>query len=45
VTRIAITGIGAVTPVGNDGPASWDGLVSGRSGIGPITTFDTARTR
>ncbi len=42
MTRIAITGIGAVTPVGNDGPSSWDGLVSGRSGIGPITTFDAS---
>ncbi|MFI0480827.1 beta-ketoacyl-[acyl-carrier-protein] synthase family protein [Actinomadura sp. 9N215] len=37
---VAVTGVGAVTPLGNDTAATWDGLVSGRSGIGPITTFD-----
>lgn len=37
--RVAITGIGAVTPVGNDAGATWASLVAGRSGIGPITTF------
>jgi 3-oxoacyl-[acyl-carrier-protein] synthase II len=39
-TRVAITGLGAVTPVGNDVETTWDALVSGRSGVGPITTFD-----
>jgi 3-oxoacyl-[acyl-carrier-protein] synthase II len=37
--RVAITGLGAVTPVGNDVPSTWEALVAGRSGIGPITTF------
>jgi 3-oxoacyl-[acyl-carrier-protein] synthase II len=38
--RVAITGMGAVTPVGLGAPATWDSLVAGRSGIGPITHFD-----
>lgn len=40
--RVVITGIGAVTPVGNDATATWSGLVAGRSGVGPITTFDAS---
>jgi beta-ketoacyl-acyl-carrier-protein synthase II len=38
--RAVITGLGAVTPVGNDVPATWDALVAGRSGIDRITRFD-----
>ncbi len=38
--RVAITGLGAVCPVGNTMPAAWDALVDGRSGIGRITLFD-----
>ncbi len=38
--RVAITGLGAVTPVGNDVKSTWESLVSGRSGVGPLTTFD-----
>jgi 3-oxoacyl-(acyl-carrier-protein) synthase len=38
--RIAITGLGLVTPVGNDVPTTWANLVSGRSGVGPIEHFD-----
>lgn len=38
--RVAVTGLGAVTPVGLTAPATWDSLVAGRSGIGPITHFD-----
>jgi 3-oxoacyl-[acyl-carrier-protein] synthase II len=38
--RVVVTGMGALTPIGNDVPAFWDGLVNGRSGIGPITIFD-----
>jgi 3-oxoacyl-[acyl-carrier-protein] synthase II len=38
--RVAITGLGAVTPVGNDAATTWDSLVAGRSGVGPITNFD-----
>ncbi|MGI8658226.1 MAG: beta-ketoacyl-ACP synthase II [Candidatus Limnocylindria bacterium] len=42
--RVVVTGMGALTPVGNDVPSFWDGLVNGRSGIGPITTFDPVKT-
>ena len=38
--RVAITGLGAVTPVGNTVESTWQALLAGRSGIGPITTFD-----
>lgn len=38
--RVAITGLGAVTPVGLTAPATWAALVAGQSGIGPITRFD-----
>jgi 3-oxoacyl-(acyl-carrier-protein) synthase len=38
--RIAITGIGMVTPVGNDAPTTWRNLVDGRSGVAPIGGFD-----
>lgn len=40
--RIVITGLGAVTPLGNDAPATWEALLAGRSGIGPITCFDAS---
>jgi 3-oxoacyl-[acyl-carrier-protein] synthase II len=39
--RVVITGMGAVTPLGNSVPSFWNGLVSGQSGIGPITHFDS----
>lgn len=38
--RVAITGLGAITPVGNDPEGTWQALVAGRSGIGRITVFD-----
>ncbi len=38
--RIAITGVGMVTPVGNDAPTTWSNLKAGRTGVGPISTFD-----
>lgn len=40
--RVVITGLGAVTPVGNDVPTTWRALLSGISGVGPITRFDAA---
>jgi 3-oxoacyl-(acyl-carrier-protein) synthase len=40
--RIAITGIGMVTPVGNDAPTTWANLRSGKSGAAPITHFDAS---
>ncbi|MER5828959.1 beta-ketoacyl synthase N-terminal-like domain-containing protein, partial [Streptomyces mirabilis] len=42
MTRVAITGVGAVTPLGNDAGTTWQGLAAGRSGVGPLTTFDAA---
>ena len=43
--RIAITGMGAVTPLGLNVSSTWEGLVAGRSGIGPITHFDPTGMR
>jgi 3-oxoacyl-[acyl-carrier-protein] synthase II len=40
--RVAITGVGAVTPLGNDAPTTWAGLAAGRSGVGRLTTFDAS---
>jgi 3-oxoacyl-[acyl-carrier-protein] synthase II len=40
--RVAITGLGAVTPLGNNAPTMWKALVAGRSGIGLITHFDAS---
>jgi len=37
-----VTGLGAVSPVGNDIASSWEALLAGRSGIGPITRFDAS---
>jgi 3-oxoacyl-[acyl-carrier-protein] synthase II len=40
--RVVVTGLGLVTPVGEDVPTTWDALIHGRSGIGPITLFDAS---
>ena len=40
MNRVVVTGIGAVTPVGNDVEATWSSLLAGRSGIGRISTFE-----
>lgn len=39
--RVVVTGMGCVTPLGNDLPTTWRNLVDGKNGIGPITKFDT----
>jgi len=39
--RVVVTGLGAVTPVGNTPEEMWQNLVAGKSGAAPITTFDT----
>jgi 3-oxoacyl-[acyl-carrier-protein] synthase II len=41
--RVVVTGMGALTPVGNNVPDFWDALVHGRSGIARITSFDPSR--
>ncbi|MBS3959434.1 MAG: beta-ketoacyl-ACP synthase II [Xanthomonadaceae bacterium] len=40
--RVVVTGMGIVSPVGNTLASAWDSIRNGRSGIGPITLFDTA---
>ena len=40
--RVVITGLGAVTPLGNDVESSWDGLVAGKSGAAPIEQWDAS---
>ena len=41
--RVVVTGIGVVSPVGNDVPEFWEALVAGRSGVATIQRFDTSR--
>ncbi|AEQ95366.1 beta-ketoacyl-ACP synthase II [Xanthomonas oryzae pv. oryzicola] len=41
--RVVVTGMGIVSPLGNDLATSWDGIVHGRSGIGPITQIDASQ--
>src|SRR2546426_2200420 len=39
--RVVVTGLGMITPLGATVEKTWEGIVAGRSGIGPITRFDT----
>jgi 3-oxoacyl-[acyl-carrier-protein] synthase II len=41
--RVVVTGLGAITPLGNSVPEYWQAVCEGRSGVGPITRFDAAR--
>ncbi len=40
--RVVVTGLGAITPIGNNTPEFWKGLESGKSGVGKITYFDAS---
>ena len=40
--RVVVTGLGALTPIGNTVSEYWEGLVGGKSGAAPITYFDTS---
>src|SRR5258705_3629367 len=40
--RVVVTGLGMITPLGGSVAKTWEGIRAGRSGIGPITRFDTA---
>ena len=40
--RVVVTGLGALTPIGNTVEQSWDGLSNGVSGAAPITRFDAS---
>jgi 3-oxoacyl-[acyl-carrier-protein] synthase II len=41
--RVVVTGLGAITPIGNDLQEYWKGLLEGRNGVGSITLFDASR--
>ncbi|MBI1966451.1 MAG: beta-ketoacyl-ACP synthase II [Gemmatimonadetes bacterium] len=41
--RVAVTGLGLVTPLGNTVQTTWEAMIAGRSGAGPITRFDAAK--
>lgn len=41
--RVVVTGVGALTPIGNNAKEFWDGLLKGKSGAAPITHFDTSK--
>ncbi len=41
--RVVVTGLGAITPLGNTYQSFWEGLVTGRSGVGPTTAFDASK--
>ena len=40
--RVVVTGLGAISPIGNTVPEAWENLLAGKSGIGPITRFDAS---
>ncbi len=43
--RVVVTGVGLVSPLGNTSAETWEGLIAGRSGVGPITRFDPGQHR
>jgi 3-oxoacyl-[acyl-carrier-protein] synthase II len=40
--RVVVTGLGILSPLGNDLASNWDAIINGRSGVGPITHFDAS---
>ena len=40
--RVVITGVGTISPLGEDTATTWAGLMAGRSGVGPTTLFDAS---
>ena len=43
--RVVVTGLGAVTPIGNNVADFWEGLKTGKNGIGMITRFDVSESK
>ena len=41
--RVVVTGLGALTPIGNNLKDFWSGLIAGKSGSAPVTYFDTEK--
>ena len=41
--RVVVTGMGMISPLGNDLASSWEGIINGRSGIGPVTAYDASQ--
>jgi len=41
--RVVVTGLGAITPLGNDVESTWNAMLEGKSGAGPITLFDASK--
>jgi 3-oxoacyl-[acyl-carrier-protein] synthase II len=42
MSRVVVTGLGAITPIGNDVPTFWKNLTAGVSGAGTVTSFDAS---
>ena len=45
MNRVVVTGLGAITPIGNDVETFWTGLKEKKIGFGPITAFDTTDSK
>ena len=41
--RVVVTGLGAITPLGNTVESFWQQILAGKSGVGPITKFDASK--
>ena len=45
VNRVVVTGMGAITPLGNNVETFWEGLKKGKAATGPITKYDTSNSK